>query len=65
VDADNPPTDEQIYAAKSLPNQMVMLGCSGTINDAADSIFWLCSPMSGYMTGQVLAIEGGACGGLS
>lgn len=65
VDADNPPSDEETYASKPMPHQMVALGRSGTISDAANSIFWLCSPMSDYMTGQVLAINGGARGGMS
>jgi 3-oxoacyl-[acyl-carrier protein] reductase len=65
VDPDKPPTDEEIYAAKPMPPQMVALGRSGTIEDAANSIFYLCSPMSDYTTGQVLAVNGGARGGMS
>ena len=65
VDPDKPPTDEETYAAKPMPPQMVALGRSGTIEDAANSIFYLCSPMSDYTTGQVLAVNGGARGGMS
>ncbi|WP_419925504.1 SDR family NAD(P)-dependent oxidoreductase [Candidatus Poriferisocius sp.] len=65
LDPDKPPTNEQTYAAKPMPSSVVALGRSGTISDAANSIFWLCSPMSDYMTGQVLAVNGGARGGMS
>ncbi len=65
VDPDKPPTDEETYTAKPMPPQMVALGRSGTIEDAANSIFYLCSPMSDYTTGQVLAVNGGARGGMS
>jgi 3-oxoacyl-[acyl-carrier protein] reductase len=63
VDPDHVPTDEEIYAAKPLP--VVPLGRSGTIREAADTIFWLCSPLSDYVTGQVIAVSGGARGGMS
>ncbi len=65
LDPDKPPTNEQTYAAKPMPSSVVALGRSGTVSDAANSIFWLCSPMSDYMTGQVLAVNGGARGGMS
>lgn len=63
IDPDHVPTDEEIYAAKPMP--MVPLGRSGTILEAADSIFYLCSPLSDYTTGQVLVVSGGARGGMS
>jgi 3-oxoacyl-[acyl-carrier protein] reductase len=63
IDPDHVPTDEEIYAAKPLP--VVPLGRSGTIREAADAIFWLCSPLSDYVTGQVIAVSGGARGGMS
>lgn len=65
LDPDNPATEEETYAAKPMPNSVVALGRTGTVEDAANSIFWLCSPMSDYMTGQVLAVNGGARGGMS
>ena len=40
-------------------------GRSGTIRDAADAIFWLCSPLSDYVTGQTITVSGGARGGMS
>jgi 3-oxoacyl-[acyl-carrier protein] reductase len=62
---DAKPTDEQMYASKPMPNQMIPLGRSGNIRDAAESIFWLCSPLSDYVTGQTLVVSGGAKGGMS
>ncbi|MEZ0366904.1 SDR family NAD(P)-dependent oxidoreductase [Mycobacterium sp. pUA109] len=63
IDPDNPPTDAQIYAAKPLPG--VVLGRTGTIREAADVILWLCSPLSDYVTGQTIAVNGGGRGGMS
>jgi 3-oxoacyl-[acyl-carrier protein] reductase len=60
---DQPPTDAETYAPKPMPG--VVLGRSGTIREAAEAIFWLCSPLSDYMTGQVIAVNGGARGGMS
>jgi 3-oxoacyl-[acyl-carrier protein] reductase len=62
-DPDRVVTDDEIYAAKPLPG--IPLGRSGTIREAADAIFWLCSPLSDYVTGQVVAVSGGARGGMS
>ncbi|OXR40165.1 3-oxoacyl-[acyl-carrier-protein] reductase FabG [Nocardia cerradoensis] len=58
VDPENPPTEAEIYAAKPLP--FVSLGRTGTIGEAADAIFWLCSPLSNYVTGQVVPVNGGS-----
>jgi 3-oxoacyl-[acyl-carrier protein] reductase len=63
IDPDNPPSDAEIYASKPMPG--VVLGRTGTINEAADAIFWLCSPMSNYVTAQVIPVNGGARGGMS
>ncbi|MGW6426334.1 SDR family NAD(P)-dependent oxidoreductase [Nocardia sp. NPDC055053] len=41
------------------------LGRTGTIREAADAIFWLASPLSDFVTGQVIPVSGGARGGLS
>lgn len=56
-------TDEEMYAPRALP--MIPLGRTGTIREAADAIFWLASPLSDYVTGQVIAVNGGAAGGMS
>ena len=63
VDPNHKPTDQEIYATKS--NRMITLGRSGSIREAADSIFWLSSPLSNYVTGQVVTVSGGARGGMS
>jgi 3-oxoacyl-[acyl-carrier protein] reductase len=63
VDPDRVVTDEEMYAAKPMP--MIPLGRTGTIREAADAIFWLCSPLSDYVTGQVVTVSGGARGGMS
>jgi 3-oxoacyl-[acyl-carrier protein] reductase len=64
ADPDKPPTDAEIYTPKPMPG-LVLLGRSGTIEEAASSIFWLCSPLSNYVTGQVIPVNGGARGGMS
>ncbi len=56
--------DEEMYKTRPLPG-MVVLGRTGSIREAADSIFWLCSPLSDYVTGQVIGVNGGARGGMS
>lgn len=63
VNPDHVPTDEEIYGSK--PNPLITLGRTGTISEAADAIFWLSSPLSNYVTGQVIAVSGGARGGMS
>jgi len=63
VDPDRVVTDEAMYASRPMP--MIPLGRTGTIREAADAIFWLCSPLSDYVTGQVIAVNGGARGGMS
>jgi 3-oxoacyl-[acyl-carrier protein] reductase len=63
VHPDRVVSDEEMYAAKPLPG--IPLGRTGTIREAADAIFWLCSPLSDYTTGQVIVVNGGARGGMS
>lgn len=63
IDPDHQITDDEMYAPKQL--SMVPLGRTGTIREAADAIFWLASPLSDYVTGQVIAVNGGARGGMS
>ncbi len=64
VDPDAAPTDAEVYTPRPMPG-LVLLGRSGTIDEAADAIFWLCSPLSNYVTGQVIPVNGGARGGMS
>ena len=63
VDPERPPTDEEIHRTRPLPG--APLGRSGSIREAADAIFWLASPLSTYVTGQVITVSGGARGGMS
>jgi 3-oxoacyl-[acyl-carrier protein] reductase len=63
IDPDRVVTDEEMYAAKKIPG--ILLGRTGTIREAADAIFWLCSPLSDYVTGQMIPVNGGARGGMS
>jgi 3-oxoacyl-[acyl-carrier protein] reductase len=55
-------TDEEMYASRKVPG--IALGRTGTIREAADVIFWLCSPLSDYVNGQTIPVNGGARGGL-
>ncbi len=63
VDPEHVPTKEEMYTPEK--NKAIPFGRHGTIQEAADSIFYLASPLSNYMTGQVLAVAGGAKGGMS
>ena len=63
IDPERIVTDEEMYASRPMPT--TPLGRTGTIRDAADAIFWLCSPLSDYLTGQVIAVNGGARGGMN
>ncbi|MBE1549569.1 3-oxoacyl-[acyl-carrier protein] reductase [Mycobacterium sp. OAS707] len=63
LDPDHPPTDTEIYSPKTFPG--IVLGRTGSIREAADAVFWLCSPLSDYVTGQMIAVNGGAPGGMS
>jgi 3-oxoacyl-[acyl-carrier protein] reductase len=63
IDPDKPPPEAEIYAPKPMP--LAVLGRTGTITEAADAIFWLCSPLSNYITGQLIPVNGGARGGMN
>lgn len=63
VATDRPPTDEETYTPRRMP--MVALGRTGTIQEAANAIFYLCSPLSDYVHGQVHVVSGGIAGGMS
>ncbi|MDE2930693.1 MAG: SDR family NAD(P)-dependent oxidoreductase [Chloroflexota bacterium] len=63
IDRDAPPTNEEIYSPRA--NKNTLFGRNGTIREAADAIFWLASPLSDFVTGQVIAVSGGAQGGMS
>ncbi|MEU1998217.1 SDR family NAD(P)-dependent oxidoreductase [Nocardia gamkensis] len=58
------PTEERdMFAPRPMFGSA--LGRTGTIQEAADSILWLASPLSNFVTGQVIPVSGGARGGLS
>lgn len=63
VDPHRKYTTEEMYKPRAI--KTIPLGRAGHISDAADTIFYLCSPLSNYVTGQVLAASGGAGGGMS
>jgi 3-oxoacyl-[acyl-carrier protein] reductase len=63
IDPDRVITDEEMHAPRKMPG--ALLGRTGTIREAADAIFWLCSPLSDYVTGQMIPVNGGARGGMS
>jgi 3-oxoacyl-[acyl-carrier protein] reductase len=63
VDPDKIYDSEEIYLPRPMPR--VPLGRAGRIAEAADTIYYLCSPLSDYVTGQVITASGGAAGGMS
>ena len=63
INRDATPTNEEIYTPRA--NKNTLFGRNGTIREAADAIFWLASPLSDFVTGQVIAVSGGAQGGMS
>ena len=63
VDPEREYTDEEIYKPREI--KMIPLRRAGHISEAADTIYYLCSPLSNYVTGQVIVASGGAAGGMS
>ena len=53
---------EQLRAMASM---MIPLGRAGTPEEAAGGIFFLCSPWSNYVHGQVVNVTGGQFGGMA
>ena len=50
---------------RSMAPMLVPLGRPGTPEDAAGPVFFLCSPWSDYVHGQVLNVTGGQFGGMA
>src|SRR3954463_13987361 len=50
---------------RSLAPMMIPLGRPGTPEEAAGGVFFLCSPWSNFVHGQVLNITGGQFGGMT
>ena len=63
VDAAREYSADETYRPREMRG--VPLGRAGHISEAADTIYYLCSPLSNYVTGQVIAASGGAPGGMS
>ena len=49
-------SDEELYAPRPMP---VPLGRTGTAQEAANAILYLCSPLSNYVHGHVHVVSGG------
>jgi 3-oxoacyl-[acyl-carrier protein] reductase len=39
--------------------QQIPLGRLGSAEDVAETVYWLCSSSAGYITGQVIHVNGG------
>src|SRR5262249_12902341 len=52
-------------AVRELAPMLIPLGRPGTPEEAAGGIFFLCSPWSNYVHGQVLNVSGGQIGGMT
>lgn len=63
VDSDKELKGEEIYTPKEIKH--IPLGRAGHIDEAAGLVYFLCSPLSDYVTGQVMAASGGGAGGMS
>ena len=63
VDPEKSYRADEIYKPRAMKG--IPLGRAGHISEAADAIYFLCSPLSNYVTGQVVAASGGAPGGMS
>ena len=50
---------------RAMASMIIPLGRPGTPAEAAGGIFFLCSPWSNYVHGQVLSITGGQFGGMT
>jgi 3-oxoacyl-[acyl-carrier protein] reductase len=50
---------------RGMAPMLIPLGRAGTPQEAAGGVFFLCSPWSNYVTGQVLSITGGQFGGMT
>jgi 3-oxoacyl-[acyl-carrier protein] reductase len=64
IDPERVVTDDEMYEPRPMPRANA-IGRTGSIREAADVIFWLCSPLSDYVTGQTIPVTGGARGGMS
>jgi 3-oxoacyl-[acyl-carrier protein] reductase len=63
VDPDREAPEDEVYSPRAM--RQVPLGRAGTVQEAANAIFYLCSPLSDYVHGQVHVVSGGIPGGMS
>jgi 3-oxoacyl-[acyl-carrier protein] reductase len=63
MDAGHEWSEDEVYAPRSFP--VVPLGRTGTTQEAANAILYLCSPLSNYVHGHVHVVSGGFGYGLS
>lgn len=56
-------SEEDTYTPRAI--KQIPLGRAGHIAEAADTVYFLCSPLSDYVTGQVVVASGGAAGGMA
>jgi 3-oxoacyl-[acyl-carrier protein] reductase len=50
---------------RELATTIIPLGRGGTPQEAAGAIFFLCSPWSNFVQGQVLTVNGGQMTGMT
>ena len=50
---------------RELASTIIPLGTPGTPEEAAGAIFFLCSPWSNFVHGQVLTVNGGQMTGMT
>lgn len=54
------PVDPSTWAdSNDSWNRLIPLGREGLVDEVAGAAVWLCSPMSGYVTGVTVNIDGG------
>jgi 3-oxoacyl-[acyl-carrier protein] reductase len=63
MDAGHEWNDDEIYAPRPFP--VVPLGRTGTVQEAANAVLYLCSPLSNYVHGHVHVVSGGFGYGVS
>jgi 3-oxoacyl-[acyl-carrier protein] reductase len=63
MDAGHEWSDDEIYAPR--PFSVVPLGRTGTVQEAANAVLYLCSPLSNYVHGHVHVVSGGFGYGVS
>lgn len=56
---DSPMVEGLDEAARARIVRRTPLGRLGTVADMSEAVIWLCSPRAAFITGQVLAVDGG------